>query len=146
MSNDSALPGQSEGAIDWNAGLPESEWVRIKPGDVVTMTIVGRELRDSNLHPGEQELVATVLVDGVERKWSPNVGALRELGSANVREGDTVRVHRTEDTKRGARTFSNWIIERIADAPGVTTRTTVDAEMDARVDERKEGDDEPLPF
>ena len=48
MSNDSALPGQAEGALDWSAGLPESEWLKIAPGEDVALTIVARELRESN--------------------------------------------------------------------------------------------------
>jgi hypothetical protein len=147
MSNDTGsggLSGQSENPLDWSAGLPDSDWLRIRPGGVVAMTIVGRELRPSNLREGEQELVANVLVDGVAFKWSPNIGALRELGSVGVRDGDHIRVTRGDDVRtKGGRTLSTWIIERL-DQP----RSQVDAEMDERVaqGERKEGDDESLPF
>jgi hypothetical protein len=140
MTDGNALPGQGEGPIDWEAALPDSVWLKVRPGDTVEMTIVGRELRDSNLHPGERELVANVLVDGTERKWSPNVSALRELAANDVRDGDHIRVTRGDDihTKSG-RPKSTWIIEKHIDRP----KTQVDAEMDAPV---KGGDDDAPPF
>jgi hypothetical protein len=144
--SDNALPGQVENPVDWGAALPDSEWLKIRPGDSVVMTLVARELRESSFKDEStgkprQEIVCTVLVDGVERKWSPNTGALRELSAVGVREGDTIKVHRFEDLKRGARTYSSWAIEPATDPK---PKTTVDAEMDARVKGAADGSDHPF--
>jgi hypothetical protein len=148
MANDSDqggayTPGQGEGAIDWGAALPDTEWLKIRPGDPeVVMTVLATESRTSNFKDErgnpKQEIVVTCAIDGIERKWSPNVGALRELGANGVRVGDTIKVKRAEDTVRNGRTLSTWFVEK------VMPRSQVDREMDARVERAADGSDHPF--
>ena len=88
--------------------------------------------------------MATVIVDGAELRWSPNTGALRALSDARVREGDTIRVHRFEDTKRGARTYSNWAIEKIE--PAAHGGQCRDGRARAGRQQKEGADGEPPPF
>ena len=104
----------------WSDGIPESNWVKIRPGDRVRLKVLDRTMRPSNLNKDRDgnplnEVLATVEIDGEARPWTPNIGALRALEAARVANGDVIDVERHADTAgSGGFTQSNWTITKVA--------------------------------
>jgi hypothetical protein len=138
----------------WTRGLPDSEWLRVTPGDEVRgVRVVAFDIRPSKFpdrygNPRD-EVVADIEVEGrPEKRWTPNTGALRALDAAHVKIGDTIDIIRGADRATdGGFTQSQWTItvrggafeqpKPVADAMAPTERTQVDREQ--------EGDDD-LPY